>query len=199
MTPAKAQEKRSDVTKKRILDAAAAEFVEKGYEAVSISQIAKRAGISKQLVHHHFPSKRKLFETVHEYRYRPPANWDDEIPADLDDIIAERFLRRSKNADYMRVLTWEAATTREGKVPGERERRLRIRQYGDKLRSLQAEGRIPGDVDAAFLQLLVLALASYPISFTQVTRLVTGRPGTDPKFQQEWAAFLRKITRKLLT
>ena len=45
----------------------------------------------------------------------------------------------------------------------------------------------------------MLALASYPISFNQVTRLVTGKAGVDPKFQREWAEFLRKVTRKLFS
>jgi len=193
-----ARESKSDKTKQQILDAAAKEFVEKGYNAVTISQIAKRANLSKQLVHHYFPGKVKLFETVHETRFRPPAHWDDEIPAKLEDIVAERFRKRSRNIDYMRVLTWEAASRRMGQLPGERERRHRIDHYAKELALLQAQGKIPRDMDVTMLHLMILALASYPLSFNQVTRLVTGKSGTDPGFTRAWLGFLRKVMRKLL-
>lgn len=55
-----------------LLDAAIEEFVMKGYDGASIDAIAKRAGVSKGGVYHHFPSKeillmeanRKLTEPV---------------------------------------------------------------------------------------------------------------------------------------
>ncbi|MEQ9641893.1 MAG: TetR/AcrR family transcriptional regulator [Alphaproteobacteria bacterium] len=44
-----------------ILDAAKAEFVERGFEAARIDDIARRAGIAKGTVYLHFPSKEALF------------------------------------------------------------------------------------------------------------------------------------------
>lgn len=52
---AKTAQRRSD-----ILDAAQASFVERGYEAASLRNIAERAGISYQGLLHHFPSKEAL-------------------------------------------------------------------------------------------------------------------------------------------
>jgi AcrR family transcriptional regulator len=48
----------------KILDAAADEFAEKGYEAASINQIIELAGISKGSMYYYFEDKRDLYDTV---------------------------------------------------------------------------------------------------------------------------------------
>jgi TetR/AcrR family transcriptional regulator len=47
-----------------ILEAATALFAEQGYDAVSISAIAVRAGVSKANIFHHFSSKNELYLAV---------------------------------------------------------------------------------------------------------------------------------------
>jgi len=189
--------KQGDDTRKRILSAAAQEFVESGFDGVSISQVAQRAKVSKQLVHHHFSSKEELFATVHESLFRPSTVWDERLPSKVTDLIADRFLKRAKNIKYMRVLTWEAASKRTGTLPGESERQQRLMRHAMGLKLLQAQGKLPDDMDPELIQLTILALASYPLSFTQITRLTTGHFGTDPVFQRRWAKHLRKVAQKL--
>ena len=48
----------------KILDAAADEFAEKGYETASINQIIEQAGISKGSMYYYFEDKRDLYDTV---------------------------------------------------------------------------------------------------------------------------------------
>lgn len=48
----------------RLLDAAAAEFAADGYTGASIASIARRAGVSKSTVFHHFASKEDLYLAV---------------------------------------------------------------------------------------------------------------------------------------
>ncbi|MEV6816424.1 TetR/AcrR family transcriptional regulator [Micromonospora sp. NPDC051296] len=55
---------RKDVTRRAILDAALAEFLEHGYVAAGMDRIAARAGVSKVTVYAHFADKRTLFEAV---------------------------------------------------------------------------------------------------------------------------------------
>ncbi|MBI3938245.1 MAG: TetR/AcrR family transcriptional regulator, partial [Betaproteobacteria bacterium] len=66
-------------------------------------------------------------------------------------------------------------------------------QYGAAIRKMQREGLLPAGLNHKLVQLAVLSLATYPIAFGQITRLVTGRSAADPRFQREWIKFLRQI------
>ncbi|MGZ5096271.1 MAG: TetR/AcrR family transcriptional regulator, partial [Burkholderiales bacterium] len=176
---------------KRILDAAAKIFAAKGFDGASVSDIARRARVSKQLVHHHFRSKESLFEEVHDIKFRPVFEWQESMPERAADLFAERFRKRAKDLDYTRYLTWEAASRRA--LPLHDARQRRITDYGSAIRLMQADGKLPEEIDHKLLQLAILALSTYPMAFAQITRLVTGRAPTDPVFQNEWYAFLRTL------
>jgi len=49
--------------RERVLRAATASFLARGYNS-SVDYIAQRAGVAKQTVYHHFPSKEELFREV---------------------------------------------------------------------------------------------------------------------------------------
>ncbi|SHH17011.1 transcriptional regulator, TetR family [Thermosipho atlanticus DSM 15807] len=53
-----------NLTKQRILEAAKLAFSKKGYEGVSIDEIAQLANVRKSLIYYYFPSKEVLFEEV---------------------------------------------------------------------------------------------------------------------------------------
>ncbi len=53
----------------QILDAARALFVERGYLAARVEDIAKKAGLSKGAVYFYFPSKKAIFEALAEQEY----------------------------------------------------------------------------------------------------------------------------------
>jgi AcrR family transcriptional regulator len=50
----------------QVVDAAVAEFGERGYHAASTASIAKRAGISQPYIYALFADKRELFKAVHD-------------------------------------------------------------------------------------------------------------------------------------
>jgi AcrR family transcriptional regulator len=52
-------------TREAILDSALDLFVEKGYEATSLREVAARVGISKAALYHHFPSKGDILVALH--------------------------------------------------------------------------------------------------------------------------------------
>jgi len=55
---------RSEITHEGIMKAAVAEFSRSGYDAASVADICKEAGVSKGAFYHHFPSKQKLFLAI---------------------------------------------------------------------------------------------------------------------------------------
>jgi AcrR family transcriptional regulator len=59
-----------DVGREEILDAAAAAFLERGYVATSIDDIADRLGSTKGRIYHHFPTKGSVFLDVYHRAFR---------------------------------------------------------------------------------------------------------------------------------
>jgi len=50
-----------DVRRAQLLETGARLFTEQGYEAISMNDVARAAGISKGLLYHYFPSKQEFF------------------------------------------------------------------------------------------------------------------------------------------
>ncbi|MFD7289068.1 TetR family transcriptional regulator [Streptomyces sp. NPDC059863] len=76
----------------KILDAARAEFAERGYDKTSIRGIAKAAGVDAALVHHYFGTKDEVFAAAIEVSFEPAL----VLPRLLDggtDGIGERLAR----------------------------------------------------------------------------------------------------------
>jgi TetR/AcrR family transcriptional regulator len=186
----------SKATREKIVKAAAEEFKKRGYDATNISMIARRASVSKQLLSHHFARKEDLFHEVHELRFGKVVT-PEIVPSDPANLLAERFRIRARDVDYVRFLTWEAASSNSSKIPGRDARLHRIIEKASALRELQQSGKIPPELDHRLLQLAITSLATYPLAFWQVTLLVTGRDPTDARFQRDWYKFLEKIGKLL--
>ena len=60
------QQQRKEETRAELIEAAAAVFVERGYHAASLQQVAKRAGFTTGAIYGHFPNKDQLFLAVFE-------------------------------------------------------------------------------------------------------------------------------------
>ncbi|HYD72429.1 MAG TPA: TetR/AcrR family transcriptional regulator [Candidatus Binatia bacterium] len=76
MTAAKPEprwRRRAEARPEEILEAALAEFTERGFEAARMEDIGKRAGLSKAGVYLYFPSKMALLEALIEARVSPLA------------------------------------------------------------------------------------------------------------------------------
>ena len=86
-----------------ILEAALAEFTERGFETARMEDVAKRAGLSKAGVYLYFPSKTALLEALIEARVTPLALQAERL-ADLgrdDPLLALRLIARTA-AERMR-------------------------------------------------------------------------------------------------
>jgi AcrR family transcriptional regulator len=84
--PSSRAEKRA-ATAQRILDAARAEFGERGLEAATIRRIAQRAHVDPSLVMQHYGSKAALFAVAIQLGDAAP----DEITAHLHDVLDVRL------------------------------------------------------------------------------------------------------------
>ena len=78
--PSPRRTRRKDARPGELIDAALDLFVEKGYAATKVDEVAARAGVSKGTLFLYFPSKEDLFkEVVRHNMGRHFAEWDVEI------------------------------------------------------------------------------------------------------------------------
>lgn len=86
-------QRRKDARPSELLDAALAEFFEKGFAAARLEDIAQRAGVSKGTVYLYFDSKEEMFEAL--VRAIPQANAEilESVAADTS-VPAEVMLGR---------------------------------------------------------------------------------------------------------
>lgn len=67
-------------TKQRILEKSLELFSAKGYDAVSVGEIAKAVGIKAPSLYNHFPSKQAIFDAIVEStaaHYEKDTGWID--------------------------------------------------------------------------------------------------------------------------
>ena len=71
-------------TREKILSVALELFAKKGYHAASISQIAKKAKISKGLMYNYFKNKEKLLEEIIQEGFNSLAELEYEAKRGVD-------------------------------------------------------------------------------------------------------------------
>lgn len=185
-------------TREAILAAAAREFGAKGYAGARMEGIARAAGVKKELLYHYFKGKEHLFEEVRDSRIEDGLRREPGLPANPVDIIPTRFSKLVADIEWVKFLTWEAAQGNERQLPLHKERRRNIFRYIEAIKREQQAGRLPRDLDPRLLQLAIFALTTYPLAFSQITRLATGRSAHDKEFQREWAVFLKRLSKRII-
>src|ERR1700741_2498663 len=81
----RAEQQRAIETRASILNAAIAEFAERGFEGASIRAIADRLGLQHPLITYHYRSKDILWRAAAEYAFAQiKAGWDNSAPEPAD-------------------------------------------------------------------------------------------------------------------
>jgi TetR/AcrR family transcriptional regulator len=101
-------------TRRNLLDAAYREFAASGYHGASIERICRRAGVSKQILIHHFGSKANAHLAVLEAAYRASRAEDSRLAADDADpvealraFVGHAFDHLRANRDFVSLLADE--------------------------------------------------------------------------------------------
>ncbi len=113
---------KQEVTKKkvksaeRIVTAASELFVKQGYAATSISQIAKRAGVTHSLIFHHYSNKQELWLASKRFFLQQKSIPDytqllqqagQSLEDFLDYYLIKRFEFYKNNPDFIRMMSWQ--------------------------------------------------------------------------------------------
>ena len=182
----------TEETRRRLKEAAAAEFAAHGLAGTKIDTIAAQAGINKERIYNYFGGKEQLFSLVLADELAKIA---EAVP--LETIATEGigsyagrcFDYHVAHPELVRLLHWEALEL-EGEVPDEEARtahyQRKVAIFADAQRSGTLADR-PAPADAVFL---ILAICTWWVAAPQVARMVLGAPVEDALAEHRAAVVL---------
>jgi AcrR family transcriptional regulator len=145
------------------------------------------------MLYHYFGDKEKLFRAVLRHKIAERRAWGLNLSSDPAERLPFWFKTACDDADWIRLLEWEALQSDGQKVIDEKERLAQAADWLTRLRERQARGELSSEFDARHLALAMQSLTMYPMAFPQLTRFIMGRTVDDPEFQRTHAAFLEKF------
>lgn len=176
-------------TRDALLDAALAEFSERGQAGARTSSIAARAGVNKQLISHHFGGKNGLYRALVERWLAEEAGYDHlEVP--LTDVAA-RYVEDGARHRALHRLLLRASLDDDDEASGIDEGDV------ERMSERQRKGEIAADLDPAFVLLALEAIAATGIVFPGDARRVTGLDPASKEFTTWHAEQLRILVEKL--
>jgi TetR/AcrR family transcriptional regulator len=180
-------------TRERILSAALREFAANGFAGARVDAIARRAAINKRMLYHYFGNKEHLFREILRLKMAERQAWAETLSGDPAESLTFWFEAACKDTSWVRLLEWEALQEADRRLIDEKNRRAATARGLERIRQRQARGQISADLDPRHVMLAMRSLTMFPAAFPQLTRLIMGRPVSDPRFQKERAAFLREF------
>ncbi|TDW14986.1 TetR family transcriptional regulator [Kribbella kalugense] len=103
------RERKKQQTRQAISDVATTLFFERGFDAVTVAEVAAAADVAVQTVFNHFPAKEDLFFDESGW-WRGPAQAIGEAPADADpiDVLEAQYLAGTRGRfDVGHLATWK--------------------------------------------------------------------------------------------
>lgn len=122
------RQERSRRTRRKLLEAAAAEVGQNGIQGVKVADIATRAGVSVGNVYRRFPSKEALFDALEEeilarrdgfwQSFLDRERWAGRSLAELVQAVVDDLVRgHRRHAELLRALATQARPDYEARVP----------------------------------------------------------------------------------
>ena len=155
------RKKRGEKTCKKILDGAERTFLERGYRGTTMGLVAKRAGITQSLIHHHFKKKEELWRVVEERRFREAV---EEMKPRLSEAArSDNFILNfastyfeflSESEAFTRHLIWYQA---QGDLPPE-ETEGRAAPVAELIAGQQRSGKIRSDIPEGIILVVIWSI-----------------------------------------
>jgi AcrR family transcriptional regulator len=103
------RERKKQQTRQAISDVATGLFLERGFDAVTVAEVARAADVAVQTVFNHFPAKEDLFFDEQGW-WTGPARAIREAPADADPVgvLEAQYLEGTRERlDVGHLATWK--------------------------------------------------------------------------------------------
>jgi AcrR family transcriptional regulator len=167
-------------TRRRLKEAATAEFAEHGPDGTTMAAIAERAGINKERLYKYFGDKQALFETVLTDELDKLAASVAPVPGfeEIGEFAGRTFDYHAAHPQLVRLLLWEGLAG--GPVADAANRTAHYKDKAQAYAAAQRAGVLDGDVDPEHLVFMIIGLAAWWAAAPQVARMLTGADDSDP-------------------
>jgi TetR/AcrR family transcriptional regulator len=187
-------------TRQRIVDAALAEFADKGYAGARVRSIADRAGVNSQLISYYFGGKEGLYQEILRRWHQREAGIEEEVLS-LGDALVAYLQAGFEQPELMRIFIWDGLTG-SGPADEEHGRPTKGDAAADApevvaFRERQAAGEIAPDIDPAYLLVALMGAVTTPVTMPQTIERLCGVPADSEEFRTRYAEQLRVIARHL--
>lgn len=162
----------AEATKRRILEAATAEFAAHGIAGARVDRIAAAADANKSLIYAYFGNKDALFDAVFEAMV---ATTVEEIAIDADDLpgfAARVFDHRLEHPELTRLVAWDRLEREGAGIAGAAVQEAHDIKVKEIARA-QREGKITSTFGATALMEFVLAVAETELHLDPGSRAAT--------------------------
>src|ERR1700746_916850 len=147
----------TEATRRRLKEAATAEFAERGPDGTTMARIAERAGINKERLYKYFGDKRALFETVLADELDKLAAAVSLAPsglADIGEFAGRTFDYHADHPELARLLAWEGLAG--GPPADEINRTAHYQQKVKVFAAAQRDGVLDDGLDPAYLVFMLI-------------------------------------------
>ena len=191
-------------TERRILDAAEALFAERGFEAASLREIARRAGIRQPGLYNYFESKEALYAAVLDRALAPLSEAidrfmlrvaPDEAQNNLAGVMTDLLLEHPKmSALFQRALQGDPGTVGNRLIKGWLDQ-----LFGQAIAGLQGRenGQSPSQtqIDLALQSIAMFNVTTGFFLSQRIFETLVGGNVTDPEVVDRQKALLDRISR----
>jgi AcrR family transcriptional regulator len=192
-SPGRAERRRDpERARQRLLDAAAEEFGEKGFEGARVRNIAARAGLNMQLISYYFGGKAGLYAEL-QRRWGQTSRDLASPDQSLDQVVASFLRAAADNRPWARLLAWQGLA---GNTPAADRPEL-MQWIVAEIGRRQQAGELAADMDPAFVALALFAAAAAPAILPHVARELTGLDPESEEFNSGYAEQLARLVRHL--
>src|SRR6266536_1725605 len=153
-------------TRRRLKEAATAEFAEHGPDGTTMARIAERAGINKERLYKYFGDKQAV-------SVAPVPSGFEEI----GEFAGRTFDYQAAHPQLVRLLLWEGLS---GGVADEANRTAHYKKKAQAYAAAQRDGVLDDELSPEHLVFMIIGLAAWWVSAPQLARMLTGADDSDP-------------------
>jgi TetR/AcrR family transcriptional regulator len=179
-------------SKRCLLSAALDEFAAKGFAGARVQDIARRAGVNKQLISYYFGGKEGLYRELQR-------SWQEAEeglggPGRPITELALRYLHDGlADPRPARLMLWRGLDPEREQPPDDGS----VLDDLASMRQRQASGELTADLDARFLRLALMAVVMAPMMMPHLTEKIFGLAPDSPEFEELYGGQLRRLLQHL--